>query len=323
MKLFSLDTPLNQFEDYLRKNRLIDSSDQVMAIEIPGEGNMNVVIRTKTNNTSLILKQSREFVQKYPQIPAPLDRILVENFFYTALSKSSVAYRFPKVLHFDEKNFLIVFQDLGAIQDMTHLYARRNIDPMAIKDLVQVLSEIHAVAPDPKQPKNTKLRELNHQHIFVLPFMQDNGFDLDDVQPGLQNLSEPFKANAPLKKKVEEIGQRYLENGTTLIHGDYYPGSWMKAQNQIYVLDPEFSFVGFAEFDLGVMAAHLILATNQPSILDAIFNEYVGDASKELSKQIAGIEMIRRLIGLAQLPLQRTLYEKEQLLQLAHKFVLS
>ncbi|NKI31677.1 phosphotransferase [Muricauda sp. DJ-13] len=284
---------------------------------------MNVVIRIKTNTNSYILKQSRDYVQKYPQIPAPLDRIMVENIFYSRLADSSVSKHFPKVLHTDAENFLLLFEDLGQIEDLTQMYSKKQIDKNTLKSLVQILSGIHSVIPNPEQPKNLKLRELNHQHIFVLPFVQDNGFNLDDVQSGLQELSLPIKNNRELKRKIDEIGLRYLSQGNTLLHGDYYPGSWMENQKQLYVLDPEFSFVGFSEFDLGVMAAHLILATGDLGILKEIFNEYQGSASWELTSQIAGIEILRRLIGLAQLPLQRSLKEKEGLLDLAQKLVLS
>jgi 5-methylthioribose kinase len=37
---------------------------------------------------------------------------------------------------------------------------------------------------------------------------------------------------------------------------------------------------------------------------------------------VAGIEIIRRLIGLAQLPLQRSIEEKDYLLQHARKMIL-
>ena len=42
----------------------------------------------------------------------------------------------------------------------------------------------------------------------------------------------------------------------------------------------------------------------------------------KLIQQVAGIEIIRRLIGIAQLPLNRTLQEKETLLKMAKKMIL-
>ncbi|TFG71242.1 MAG: hypothetical protein E4H26_12695 [Flavobacteriales bacterium] len=73
-----------------------------------------------------------------------------------------------------------------------------------------------------------------------------------------------------MKSAVRTIGQKYLSPGETLLHGDYYPGSWMTVGDQFYVIDPEFGFVGFAEFDLGVMVAHLIMATMEVEKLDLV-----------------------------------------------------
>ena len=128
--------------------------------------------------------------------------------------------------------------------------------------------------------------------------------------------------SAIMESVVETLGVKYLSEGSTLIHGDYYPGSWITEDDNIYIIDPEFSFLGFAEFDLGVMAAHLIMATSDSSYLDFVLKKYQGCIDKKWVHQIVGIEIMRRLIGLAQLPLERTLQEKEYLLQMARKMIL-
>ena len=163
---------------------------------------------------------------------------------------------------------------------------------------------------------------MNHQHIFVLPFLLENGFQLDDVQPGLQQLSEPYKKNKALKEIVDQIGSKYLGEGDVLIHGDYYPGSWMTVDDRVYVIDPEFSFMGFAEFDLGVMCAHTFMSTMELQLQDYMLSKYSARPDIPLVKKVCGIEIIRRLIGLAQLPLNRTLEEKDYLLQQAAKLIL-
>ncbi len=97
----------------------------------------------------------------------------------------------------------------------------------------------------------------------------------------------------------------------------------MTEADNLYVIDPEFAFPGFAEFDLGVMAAHLIMATGKKGYLTQIYNRYQGVADKKLMGQVAGIEIVRRLTGLAQLPLERDLAEKRKLLKKARKLILT
>ena len=69
MKVISKKSSLSEVEKYLKKELNIFSSDEkILNIKVPGEGNMNVVLRIETSKTSFILKQSRPYVNKYPDI---------------------------------------------------------------------------------------------------------------------------------------------------------------------------------------------------------------------------------------------------------------
>lgn len=284
---------------------------------------MNVVLRIKTNKRSFILKQSRPFVQKYQQIEAPLNRIAVEYQFYKTIRSEALKPHIPKILGYDSSEYVLIMEDLGHCEDMSVIYSSRTIDTANLKKLVHALGQIHQNEVPDDFPENLEMRQLNHQHIFVLPFLEDNGFQLDDIQPGLQALSMSYKKDKALKLVIQEIGDMYLSKGETLLHGDYYPGSWMTEAENLYIIDPEFGFAGFAEFDLGVMAAHILMATSNETYLNTIFDLYLGDADKSLIEKVGGIEIMRRLIGLAQLPLDRTLTEKQYLLEFARKMILS
>ncbi len=91
-----------------------------------------------------------------------------------------------------------------------------------------------------------------------------------------------------------------------LLHGDYYPGSWLAHPRKgVMIIDPEFAFVGPPEFDVGVLLAHLLMAGyEQPEIVMQLGN-YCSPPrfSQLLAWAFAGMEVIRRLLGVAQLPL--------------------
>lgn len=324
MIYLNIDTPLATLHDYLFQLGFLNSEEEeVITIEKPGEGNMNIVLRVKTSERSFIIKQSRPYVEKYQQIEAPLDRIDVEYQFYKNIADNELKAHIPIIHNYNALEHLMLMQDLGQCQDMTYIYERRKIETKNLLELIKILNAIHGKDVPKLFPINMGLRQLNHQHIFVLPFMEENGFQLDDIQPGLQELSSTYKTDAVLKKVVEEIGKKYLQEGNVLLHGDYYPGSWMTESNNIYVIDPEFSFVGFAEFDLGVMIAHLTMASPKDDFTSTILKQYQHKIDAKLVQQVAGIEIMRRLIGLAQLPLNRTIKEKGYLLQVAKKMILS
>ncbi len=317
-----INSSIQEVSGFLTDLGFLAPEEKIKDIEKPGEGNMNVVLRIETNKRSFIVKQSRPFVQKYQEISAPLDRIDVEHQFYSSIVHSTITRHTPKVLGYFKEQATLILEDLGRCDDMSFIYKKRVILDSQLDTLVSVLCTIHSATITGVYPKNKDLRLLNHQHIFILPFLSNNGFSLDQVQEGLEQLSTSYKNDEALKKEIAKVGAYYLENGNTLLHGDYYPGSWITKKNHVYIIDPEFSFKGFAEFDLGVLIAHVVMATMDTTMVTQVKERYTLSIKEKLLSQIIGIEIMRRLIGLAQLPLNHSLKEKSVLMKFAYSMIL-
>ena len=120
------------------------------------------------------------------------------------------------------------------------------------------------------------------------------------------------------------LGKVYLSTGETLLHGDYYPGSWLENNGQTYIIDPEFGFHGVKEFDLGVFIAHLMLSSQPQKNLTRMISGYGkrSDFDEGLAVSFAGIEILRRLMGVAQLPLSADLSTKTSLIEKGKNMVL-
>tara|TARA_B100001094_G_scaffold11550_1_gene10249 strand:- start:9734 stop:10705 length:972 start_codon:yes stop_codon:yes gene_type:complete len=318
-----VNTKISDLSNFLNNYNILFKDEHLLNVSKAGDGNMNVVLRIKTNLRSLIFKQSRPYVEKYKTIPAPLDRIEVENKFYVTTNRNGFNSNFPKVIYYSKEDFFMIMEDLGSVEDLSNLYHRRKIDEKLIIKLTKILKEIHSCSFQINYPLNNELKKLNHQHIFVLPFIKDNGFSLDSVHKGLEVLAHSFISNEFLKNKSLSIGEQYLKKGSTLLHGDFYPGSWVQNKNKLYVIDPEFSFIGDIEFDLGVFVAHLIIITLEERYLINIINYYSESIDQKLVKYYTGIEIFRRIIGLAQLPTSLRLNEKEYLLKLSNRLLLN
>lgn len=308
---------------FLKENKIIEENEKLLAIEKPGEGNMNWVLRFITNQKSIILKQSRNFVQKYPTIEAPIERIFVEAAFYKTIEPDNIiAGKMPKLLSFHPEHYLLVLEDLGANTDFTKIYSQNSLLPESeILSLVNFLNRLHSLDIQ-SFPTNEALKKLNHFHIFNFPFDLENDFNLDNIQSGLQEIALIYKIDFELKNRIDQIGNIYLETGKTLIHGDFYPGSWLNTNAGIKIIDPEFGYLGLPEFDLGVFIAHLALArkTQYISTLSNIYKKN-NDFNNSLMCAFAGIEIMRRLLGVAQLPVTLDLIEKKELLQDAKKLI--
>jgi len=79
---------------YLKQEKWLEDNETIVSMSKPGEGNMNCVLRIETETRSFIIKQSRGYVEKYPQIPAPATRVLNEG----AFIKRSPVHKKYKIL---------------------------------------------------------------------------------------------------------------------------------------------------------------------------------------------------------------------------------
>ena len=325
---------LERLNEYLAAGGWLAAGTTVLGAEKAGEGVMNCTVRVRTSAGSFILKQSRPWAEKFPQVAAPLDRALIETRFYRLVASSPlVAAWMPRLLWSDESAHLFALEDLGATSDFFPLYARRaTMTDQTLHGLVAYLSALHRLTPTDEKARadlaNSEMRTLNHEHLFALPLRADNGLDLDTYTstPGLAAVVATLQQDAGYVAAVTELGERYrtARNGC-LVHGDFYPGSFLQTAAGVKVIDPEFCFCGDGEFDLGVFAAHLLLVGEPPERAENVLTSYRSAVgfSEALVRRYAGVEIMRRLIGVAQIPnLQADLARKTSLLELSRRLVL-
>jgi 5-methylthioribose kinase len=308
-------------DKYLRGRNWLEKEEQLLSAELAGQGNMNYILRAITNLRTFVLKQSRPWVEKYSDIAAPFDRALVEAEFYHLVADTAAADFMPRLHWVDKESRILCLEDLGAAVDCSTIYAGAPLSLEAEKQLYQFLSFLHRT---PGRLSNREMRELNHFHIFVFPFEPDNKYDLNSITLGLQQLAESIKKNNTLRRRITELGEIYLGEGDFLLHGDFFPGSWLLVESGIKVIDPEFGFAGPREFDLGVLSAHLQIAglSSRTSAAEIHYSQWK-ELDSQLVRGFAGVEILRRILGVAQLPVHSDLQRKQSLLEQAVKQVLA
>jgi 5-methylthioribose kinase len=320
---------LRELTEYLQQQEWISTAETIVAAGKAGEGNMNCVLRADTGARTIILKQSRGYVEKFPHIPAPANRTVIESLFYKKIAEQiKIKQMMPGLIGADEENNIMALEDAGKSGDYSFLYGLK--EQLHNEEIAAPVSWLHALHTQVKKStgdtalSNREMRLLNHEHIFNYPFQKDSGFNLDDVEVGLQAIAMPYKNDLYLKRKIENLGNHYLSEGEYLLHGDFYPGSWLKTATGIKIIDAEFCFYGLREFDLGVMTAHLYLTKHDETILPIIKNNYpaFNKLNSDILNGFTGTEIMRRLLGLAQLPVKLNLSEKEYLLKKAYQLVM-
>ena len=114
---YELSPRTDALQDFLAGQGWIQEGERVLDAERAGEGNMNRTLRARTGRRTLILKQSCNYCAKFPEIPAPIERIETEVEFYRVAARSTeLAARMPKVLAFAPEHHLALLEDLGAAQ---------------------------------------------------------------------------------------------------------------------------------------------------------------------------------------------------------------
>ena len=303
----------------------LNDGEALVSLAKAGEGNMNLVLRATTDaGRSLVVKQARPWVEKYPAIAAPWDRAVSERRFYErARNVPGVGDRMPELLGHDDATRTLALEDLGEASDLSTVYAGDAITGEELDAAADYLKALHAHTAGERGGDflNRAMRALNHAHLYDIP-LQDHGFlDLDELEPGLADAAAEARADEAFAAKMRAVGDRYLADpaeGSCLLHGDFFPGSLLRTPGGLRVIDPEFSFAGPPEFDVAVFAAHLALANRPAGEADRFLNRYgAGRLDAEAVAQFAACEVVRRLIGVAQLPLGQTAGRRAKLLDAA------
>ena len=337
---FELDTTPERIAEELVALGWLNKNESVLSANTAGAGNMNRTVRVTTNARSFILKQSQPYCVNFPEIPAPAERIEMEVAFYGIARRSKkLRDHMPNIIEFSPERHLAMTEDLGEGADPLSIYSGERLPRHDLNLLCGLAPELHAIdLTDDEREKlsNHAMRALNHEHIFDLPLRDDNGRDLDSQTNGLAELAQSYKDDDDYVAAVIALGMIYTgADGPALLHGDYYPGSFLRTERGLAIIDPEFTFPGPAEFDLGVLAAHLLLAAASASaepedrdaddLIDRIAAGYAGRMNLSLVRGFAGTEIMRRLLGVSQLPLNEDnadLSRKRWLLSQSRRWVL-
>ena len=315
---------------YLINQKWISSGEEVVLSEQLTQGNMNLCLRITTPKQKLVIKQGRAWVEKYPHIPAPVGRTTIEALFYQSLSGVPfLAASMPKFIGVDHDLQVMATVFIENSMDGNFIYSQESGPDFFKKwsaDLLDFLQHLSLLPMGNFQHQfdNLELKKLNAFHMYDYPFQKEQ------IEKATQdfNLDLTWLMTNKSLQQRKKLSEDYLNPGRYLIHGDFYPGSFLvqKIENQekIFVFDPEFCTLGRREFDVGVLMAHMILAMAQPSeILRGLEkNEYVADLNFEAIQNIAAYEILRRILGVAQVLHDESTEKKKNLILIAKNILI-
>ena len=181
-------------------------------------GNMNLTLRaTDEKGNSLIIKQGRGYVEKYPSIEAPIGRTSIEANYYELLKGNRFLEGMsPNLISVCHKNQVLLMDDLGNGRDGIEFYSGKlKLLPEHIDASIGYLKELHSVRKECDRPMNNlSMLELNSFHMFDFPFSEDgHAYLAENVDIALSEMAKELvkeqKVAETAKVLKRKISQRW------------------------------------------------------------------------------------------------------------------
>ncbi len=244
--------------------------DDFEASEV-GDGNLNFVYLVKSIQNpikALIVKQAVPYLRCVGE-DFPLSRERMTYEIRALLNFKKIVPNFiPDIYHTSEDMSVLVMQYLdshiilrtGLIDKKTYPNMSSHISTYLAQTLFYT-SSLYLQSDEKREligkfNDNTELCKLTEDFVFTSAFMESDTNDNENVKDNLQ--AAKLFNDMEFKKRVLDLKYKFMTQTDALIHGDLHTGSIMLNEDETYVIDPEFAFVGPFGFDIGALLANMV-----------------------------------------------------------------
>jgi 5-methylthioribose kinase len=305
----------------------------VRAVEEVGDGNLNRVFRVRGPAASIIVKQALPYLKVAGrQWPLTRERARIEADAIAVHSRYAPGL-LPRVEHFDAALSAIVLEDLDGFRSWRDILVEEQRTPGIAAQVgwYSAATLLSTGRPDERCELRgrfgySELCLVTEDLVFTAPFTGAASNRYDDELTGLVRA---LRRDRALRMAVSGLLSDFRTRPEALIHGDLHTGSVLVQGRQARVIDLEFAYFGPFGFDPGMLLANLALAhighaavgdlesgaaiagyareywtaleagcrqlwsADEPSC-HQFLTSLIADAAR-----FAGVEMIRRIVGLA------------------------
>ncbi len=246
-------------------------NDTNLEVEEIGDGNLNFVFLVSSLNDSskkLIVKQAVPYLRCVGEsYPLSRDRMLYEIRSLQEFAK--ISNNIPRIYHSDEEMSLIVMEYLANHLIMRYGMIDGTIYPNFSKHIGDYLahtlfktSSLYLSSAKKRELSakfigNSELCKLTEDFVFTAPFMEDEtNADIPQIADEHLRLSQ----DRELKVNILKLKYKFMTQTDALLHGDLHTGSIMLNQDETFIIDSEFAFMGPMGFDVGALVANLVMS---------------------------------------------------------------
>lgn len=256
------------------------SEDKLYIDEI-GDGNLNYVFIVKSIQNpkrALILKQAVPYLRCVgEEYPLSRERMTFEIRALNKFSETTPNY-IPKLYNVSEEMSCVIMQFLDKHIIMREGMINKTIYPNFSEHistfLAQNLFKTSSLYLNSKEKRglvdkfnsNIELCKLTEDFVFTFAFMDH---ETNDEYAKEHDLARELFDDVSFKKEVLDLKYKFMTQNDSLLHGDLHTGSIMLNENETYVIDPEFAFVGPFGFDIGALLGNLIMSYTSHVVLNS------------------------------------------------------
>ncbi|MEH7442222.1 S-methyl-5-thioribose kinase [Bacillus sp. JJ1122] len=197
---------------------------------------------------------------------------------------------------------------------------------------------------------NPELCEISEDLVYSEPFTDHN--NRNDLFPANKEwIEQNIYGDDALRFEAAKLKFAFMTNAQALVHGDLHSGSVFVKEDSTKVIDPEFAFYGPMGYDVGNVVANLMFAWSRAYVTKAdekylswleetirdtvdLFSEkflasWKGNVTEIMAKErgfdrwyldtvlkdtasVTGMEMVRRIAGLAKVKDLTTISDEQQ-----------
>ena len=237
------------------------------SVEEDGDGFINFVFRVSDGTHNLIVKQCRENSRMVEEFVLPVDRCELE-YDTMMIRKAIVPEYVPELYHIDHVNKVFITEDVSYLRIMRFQLLKsvqfekfaRQIGTYMARTAFYT-SEYYLETGD---FRNLSVRFMNDQMRKIM----DDGMFLvrreghDPVGMALDKNFERFARNIVYDKDVMleryKLRHLFVTKGECLIHGDLHTSNIFLGQDDLKVIDMEYTFCGPIAYDMGYLLGNFI-----------------------------------------------------------------
>lgn len=262
--------------EYLKINTNIFNMDDTLSIyeigggEDDGDGFVNHLFRvTNQNGYAVIVKQALPYLKTVGEgFPLTVDRNEIEA--NTLRIREAFASEYvPKLLFLDVDNYIFVMEDCGHLKIMRFELIKMKEFPKFSKQMGEFLGKSHFYTSDWYLDSIVK-KELGAH--FVNPEMRRvmetlmflSGNDNFETDPKmLENkphvkMADLFWEDNKVSLELLLLRDIYMQKSQCLVHSDIHTSNVMIDENEMKIIDQEYTFMGPAAYDLGYLIGNFI-----------------------------------------------------------------